>query len=484
MSMKNEVLSKNLWDILSRDYKAILESGDFSDVIITVGRGSNMKEFRGHSLVLKTRSSYFRIALSRDWAQMSPEGMIKFTKPNIEPEIFEAIFKYIYSGTIDLGSFSVPDILELLIAADELSFIELCDCIQEFLVTSQDLVKQYIVFAATTAQKYSPFGKLGSLCKKILEQTPTVYFHSRDFTTAPPELLSLLFKKHPNALKETEFWEKLIEWGRAQAPSLPIDVSKWTEYDFSTFGDLVNPYICYIKFNRMSPDEFFEVIHPFRQIFDNDFYEQLLEYHASAQKRHPHYPEIDSNLITRRHAALISEWINESKTDINDTDAAGTSDRDNSNCEYEYNLLTRGSRDGFTAKIFHNHCDLKGPTITLIRVKDTNEILGGYNPLDWKPGSCNDIARTRESFIFALDYEDMDKSILSRVVDNGNAIFQLNRCGPHFGNQIRPDLGIMGIFNNADEGQCNKFKYRKRIRKTNGKFQVGEYEVFQVVRKK
>ncbi|CAG8507528.1 14573_t:CDS:2 [Acaulospora morrowiae] len=488
--MKNEMLDKpmqkNLWDLLSRDYKAILESGDFSDVIITVGKEPNVKEFRGHSLVLKVRSSYFRTALSRDWAKFSHGGMMKFTKPNIEPEIFEVIFKYIYSGTINLGGFSIPDIFELLIAADELSFVELCDHIQDFLVMSQVSVKQHIVSATTIAQRHSSFGKLDSFCKKILEQTPEMYFHAQDFITTPSELLLSLFEKHPITLKEIEFWNKLVEWGRAQMPLLSLDVSEWTSVDFSTFGSLVNPYVHHIKFNRMMPDEFFKEIYPFRLIFDGAFYNQLLEYHTIAQKRHSHYPDIDSNLITRQHAALISEWINDTKIAALDTSMNITSDGNNLNNEYEYNLLIRGSHDGFTAKAFHKHCDLKGPTITLIHVKDTNEILGGYNPLDWraKSDSSGDNASTRESFIFALDYEDVNKSILSRIVDTDYAICQSSRYGPHFGNHIRPDLGIMGILNNAKEGQCNKLKYKKRIRKANGKFRIGEYEVFQVVQKK
>ena len=33
----------------------------------------------------------------------------------------------------------------------------------------------------------------------------------------------------------------------------------------------------------------------------------------------------------------------------------------------ESTLLFRGSQDGFRAKLFHNKCDNKGPTLTIIR---------------------------------------------------------------------------------------------------------------------
>ena len=47
---------------------------------------------------------------------------------------------------------------------------------------------------------------------------------------------------------------------------------------------------------------------------------------------------------------------------------------------YKFQLLLRGSRDGFTPKTFHDLCDNKPVTNTFIKVKGTEEILGGYNP--------------------------------------------------------------------------------------------------------
>ncbi|CAB4431889.1 unnamed protein product [Rhizophagus irregularis] len=46
---------------------------------------------------------------------------------------------------------------------------------------------------------------------------------------------------------------------------------------------------------------------------------------------------------------------------------------------YKFQLLFRGSKDGFTPKKFHELCDDKHDTITFIKVKGTDEIFGGYN---------------------------------------------------------------------------------------------------------
>ena len=52
------------------------------------------------------------------------------------------------------------------------------------------------------------------------------------------------------------------------------------------------------------------------------------------------------------------------------------------------NLLYSGSRDRWHAKDdFHRLCDGKGPTVTLIKVKETGRICGGYTSFSWSTPS-------------------------------------------------------------------------------------------------
>ena len=53
------------------------------------------------------------------------------------------------------------------------------------------------------------------------------------------------------------------------------------------------------------------------------------------------------------------------------------------------------------------------PTITVGKVSDTEEILGGYNPVSWDNHSYNYVS-TIESFIFVLD-KITDKNIVGFV---------------------------------------------------------------------
>jgi hypothetical protein len=47
----------------------------------------------------------------------------------------------------------------------------------------------------------------------------------------------------------------------------------------------------------------------------------------------------------------------------------------------KWNLCYRASRDGWSAKAFHRHCDNKGPTVVL--VKANNCVFGGYTDQNW-----------------------------------------------------------------------------------------------------
>jgi hypothetical protein len=69
---------------------------------------------------------------------------------------------------------------------------------------------------------------------------------------------------------------------------------------------------------------------------------------------------------------------------------------------YKFELLLRGSRDGFTPKKFHELCDNKHNTVTFIKVLETEEIVGGYNPIMWE--SSNSWSETKDSFIVVLSF--------------------------------------------------------------------------------
>jgi hypothetical protein len=75
-----------------------------------------------------------------------------------------------------------------------------------------------------------------------------------------------------------------------------------------------------------------------------------------------------------------------------------------------FNLLWRGSRDGFTAEEFHRRCDGRANTLTVILDTDGN-VFGGFTPVEWEsrvPNSPFDSSNcwkgddSLRSFLFTL----------------------------------------------------------------------------------
>jgi hypothetical protein len=76
-----------------------------------------------------------------------------------------------------------------------------------------------------------------------------------------------------------------------------------------------------------------------------------------------------------------------------------------------FNLLWRGSRDGFTADEFHLRCDGRANTLTLISDTDGN-VFGGFTPVEWESGNKWKGDDSLRSFLFTLK-NPHDVSLLS-----------------------------------------------------------------------
>ncbi|RIA85702.1 hypothetical protein C1645_808125 [Glomus cerebriforme] len=78
---------------VANDFEQLLETDEEYDVIIYAGENENVKEIHAHSLVLRTRSQYFRTAFSKKWAEKK-DGKFIFKKPNISPQFLKIILSY------------------------------------------------------------------------------------------------------------------------------------------------------------------------------------------------------------------------------------------------------------------------------------------------------------------------------------------------------------------------------------------------------
>lgn len=77
---------------LLQDIARLFTEPDDYDVLLEVGGRNDKKTFKAHSLILKTRSPYFKAALSSNWVKKENDKII-FAKPNITPIVFKKILK-------------------------------------------------------------------------------------------------------------------------------------------------------------------------------------------------------------------------------------------------------------------------------------------------------------------------------------------------------------------------------------------------------
>ena len=117
-------------------------------------------------------------------------------------------------------------------------------------------------------------------------------------------------------------------------------------------------------------------------------------------------------------------------------------------------LIFRGTRDGMTSSVFHNKCDNKGESITLIKNEKGN-IFGGYASISWTSPSSYKYYSAPESFIFTFSniYNTEPTKFPSK--NDKKEVCYDSGYGPCFGDG--DDLGVYGdMINNGGRSNFPK----------------------------
>jgi hypothetical protein len=293
-----------------------------------------------------------------------------------------------------------------------------------------------------------------------------------------------LLKHDELKLEEIVIWEYLVKWGIENTNSiLDDDITKWSSLDFINLEKTIHNCIPHIRFFQMSSNDYTKVRTKFNDILPNDLDEEILEYFSNPNfkttfSKLPSRFLFDSNIINCKDAALIASWIDKKR---------GTPYKFK-DIPFKFKLIYRANQEGFEINKFHENCDNKGPTVVIIKVRDSGEIIGGYNPLEWRSFKIVEDERSSllyhnykfynnhqyklsNSFIFSLKNQ-----ILSRVKSKNEAITWCKNKGPYFGLQ---DLFIYSLNGNV-VGKSKQHSYRKKVI-NNETFEIEEYEVFQII---
>ncbi|RHZ65273.1 hypothetical protein Glove_318g43 [Diversispora epigaea] len=330
-------------------------------------------------------------------------------------------------------------------------------------------------------------------CNDIIVKYPNLIFDADDFTSLPESALISLLKRDDIQMEEVKIWDYIVKWGIAQNPTLPTNLEDWTKDNFLVLKTTLQQHLPYIRFFHISADEVLDRIEPYKKILEKQLWKDI-NHHLLSPTRPvksiilpartvlvtelpPRTNEPFSTIISEEHAAEISTWIDRKTTNYLTT-----------NIPYKFELILRRSRDGFAPQKFWNICHGHAHTVLVMKVKGTDEIIGGFNPLAWdKSNKKNKWVETKDSFIFSLKNGNIRNSILSRVKNHERAILNRSKgeqkmVGPQFGSDFWMNSSSYN-FTLDNEIFCrneNHF-YERSIRKSSSeRFSIVNYEVFKV----
>ncbi|CAG8515742.1 4574_t:CDS:2 [Funneliformis mosseae] len=444
-------MSFHLLTKLSRDLMQLFDTSAFYDVIIRVGQGDNLKEFPAHSLILRARSSWFQNQLSSKTVKASYDKII-LSNSNISPPIFEIIL----NGKVDLLNCSGIECFDLLFAAEELKLIELLEHIQENLIHRQtEWMDRNFITYHEKIYNHESLQKLQIHYTSKIAYNPLSIFESP--TSFSPNILTSLDYCEYIKLNES-LWGFIVNWARFQIPKLGNQVSGWNKKDWNEFKYTLSQCIPWNSIMSMNWNEFHDLLIPCEPFLPADKFDVALRHQlknacgSSTVITSPISTQFNNTILNICHATLLTSWIDR-KDDIMYRPAE---------IPYEFRLVLRGQRDGFSPDLFHQRCGNIQKTVVVFKINNSTAIYGGYNPLDWKFDRA-----TNDSFIFEFDNGKADFVRLGRF-----AIHKKSGYGPCFG-----DDDLLAF----PDGK--RSIYWKSANSSNLVFQVVDYEVYQIVDK-
>ncbi|RHZ76267.1 hypothetical protein Glove_199g152 [Diversispora epigaea] len=486
-------MTLKFFDNLSRNLIELRNDKDDYDVIIIV---KNEKSFIAHSNVLKCRSPYFRKELKNI---IPNENSIKtINKPNISDEILEIILKYIYGGIVDLKNVEAKFMFDLMIAANEFEIEELTKKLENLLIeTKSSWLKSHFSLVYRSIFSENNFKDLEKFCNDIVAKYPNLIFDAEDFTSLQESALVSLLERDDLQLEEVVIWEYIVKWGISQNSTLPMDLKEWTKENFTTLKTTLQKCLPLIRYFHIPGTDVLDKIKPYKKILDKQLWEDLNQHFMAPEKpvksiilpprttlvqelptrTTTEQAKLPSTIITYEHVAEISCWIDRKSSTYSLT-----------NIPYEFQLILRGSINGFAPQTFWDTCHGHVSTVVIMKVKGTEEILGGYNPLVWDANTGSRWDRADDSFIFSLKNGNIQNSILSRVKSRVYAIYNYPKAnqtthGPNFGNTLFMYSPSSNFTVENDSVRCgNPGCYENSVR-TTGHCSIVDYEVFKVIAK-
>jgi hypothetical protein len=392
----------------------------------------------------------------------------------------------LYTGKLEFNNYKPIDLILILVAADELNIQGIVKYLLQYLIDNhQNILQNDPVNILQNILQHEVCSQLKEYCLDYICERPYLLFNSEKYLSLDKSILLILLDRKDLFMDEIEVWNYLIKWSIAQTSIIRNieNLSNWTSDDFDLVKEVISEFIPLIRWLSISSTEFNQYVIPFKKVLPEKLVEEIICYHSNSKPKLslPDLPSrkepLDSILINQKHLSIISSWI----------DGKNGEDIDYIRIPYTFKLLFRATRDGFNNEKFHELCDNKGAIFVVISLPKSSNLIGGYNPLDWKPEFGkkfgNNWWKTSKSFLFSFT-KNTSTGVISRIsrvnsLKSDKAILYNEQFGPGFGGG--PDLVLS---NNQLYCKCHSTYPDSQSFISTGLTKMENYEVFQIIRKK
>ena len=168
------------------------------------------------------------------------------------------------------------------------------------------------------------------------------------------------------------------------------NIEDWTSQNFSDLGNTLKELISLIRFKDITGQDFRYKIMPYQKLLPKGLLETLLDYYIVGDDRSYSNLLPQRKLINQKLILLFASWIDRKTPPYDSSEEV----------KYKFKLLFRSSQDGLNPTTFHQKCDNVNRTLVVGKIQNSEQIIGGYNPVDW---NGNRWINTTESFIFNIN---------------------------------------------------------------------------------
>ncbi|KAF9155845.1 hypothetical protein DFQ26_009597 [Actinomortierella ambigua] len=188
-------------DLLKKNFGRLVNNDTQHDVKFFVGKDEVVRF--GHTLILSAQCPYFATAFQAHWKEAS-EGV--FRKPNVEPEVFDIILQYLYTGEVKAPWDLIPQLIE---AALELQLSDLVSACEEF--ASQTITEE-TVFQIIAMSFRHDLDKLQSKVLEFFDENAHSLVENDDLFALEPDVLVTALSRETATLDELTVWEAIVRY--------------------------------------------------------------------------------------------------------------------------------------------------------------------------------------------------------------------------------------------------------------------------------